>query len=571
MSKENLPEEQTPLTEETPVENETAEAPIPVGPADGREENGAASPAVEAPAADAPAEKADEEEGEADPEPPARKKKVRRRSDTRKLRYGAMATGLSVVVIAGIVLFNVVMGILADRYPLSFDLSEDKTYSLSEQGIAVAESLQKEVQITVFAEESLFANSMRGDELDTIFHQFYQMSREFGSRSGGKVSVSYIDLTANPTLDSQYSQYDLELGDILFESGSRSQLIRYTDLFDQDSSYTGYTVTSLVEQKLASCINTVTSEHQTVVTMLTGHGEDTSGISLLQDLYELNGYTVETVDFTTAAEIHQDSQAVILVGPTRDFTEEERNRLQEWLSNDGNLQRNLFLFCDVSAKLPVLYGFLEGDYGIQVTDNVIQETSNSNLYRDYQYMLECAIGSIESSDLTDTVAGDRILLPYPRQLVTTRDSDISQDNPANTPLITFGSTAKLMPLANEENTQTELIDADSYPVTAVAYAEKQGIVNGSETVSSHVFVSGSSYMLYYLEASGYQNDSFLVSALNAVTGSEGIAITGRSLDSETLSHSDLTAQIVGLWIFTIGLPVVMLVIGLVVFIRRRHL
>lgn len=569
MSKENLPEEQTPQTEETPVENETAEAASPAEPADSQRESGTEAPAAEAPA---PAETGDEDK--TDSPPPAKKKKERRRSDTRKLRYGAMATGLSVIVIAGIVLFNVIMGILADRYPLSFDLSEDKTFSLSEQGIAVAESLQKEVQITVFADESIFANSQRGDDLDTIFRQFYQMSREFGSRSGGKVSVSYIDLTANPTLGSQYSQYDLEIGDILFESGSRSQLISYSDLFDEsiNSSYTGYTRTSLVEQKLASCINTVTSDHQAVVTMLTGHGEDTNAISMLQDLYELNGYTVETVDFTTATDIHEDSQALILAGPTRDFTEEERNRLQEWLSNDGDLQRNLFLFCDMTAKLPVLYGFLEGDYGIQVTDNVIQETYSGNLYRDYyQYMLECAIGSIQSSDLTDAVADQRILLPYPRQLVTTRDSDISQDNPSNTSLVTFGNTAKLMPLADDENTQVELIDADSYPVTAVAYAERQGIINGSETVSSHVFVSGSTYMLYYLETSGYQNDAFLISALNAVTGMEGPAITGRSLDTEMLSHSDLTAQIVGLGIFTIGLPAVMLVISLVVFIRRRHL
>lgn len=570
MSKENLPEEQTPQTEETPVENETAEAASPAEPADSQRESGTEAPAAEAPA---PAETGDEDE--TDSQPPVKKKKERRRSDTRKLRYGAMATGLSVIVIAGIVLFNVIMGILADRYPLSFDLSEDKTFSLSEQGIAVAESLQKEVQITVFADESIFANSQRGDDLDTIFRQFYQMSREFGSRSGGKVSVSYIDLTANPTLDSRYSQYDLSTGDILFESGSRSQLISYTDLYDQatsNSTLTGYTVTSLVEQKLASCINTVASDHQTVITMLTGHGEDTNAISMLQDLYELNGYTVETVDFTTTTDIHEDSQALILAGPTRDFTEEERNRLQEWLSNDGDLQRNLFLFCDMTAKLPVLYGFLEGDYGIQVTDNVIQETYSGNLYRDYyQYMLECAIGSIQSSDLTDAVADQRILLPYPRQLVTTRDSDISQDNPSNTSLVTFGNTAKLMPLADDENTQVELIDADSYPVTAVAYAERQGIINGSETVSSHVFVSGSTYMLYYLETSGYQNDAFLISALNAVTGMEGPAITGRSLDTEMLSHSNLTAQIVGLGIFTVGLPALMLIISLVVFIRRRHL
>lgn len=54
-----------------------------------------------------------------------------------------MATGLSVIVIAAVVLLNVVVGILADRFPLTFDLTKDKTFSLSEQGAAVADSTKR--------------------------------------------------------------------------------------------------------------------------------------------------------------------------------------------------------------------------------------------------------------------------------------------------------------------------------------------------------------------------------------------------------------------------------------------
>ena len=38
--------------------------------------------------------------------------------DHRKLRYGTIATAMSVVVIAAVVLFNVVVGVLDDRFPL---------------------------------------------------------------------------------------------------------------------------------------------------------------------------------------------------------------------------------------------------------------------------------------------------------------------------------------------------------------------------------------------------------------------------------------------------------------------
>ena len=172
-------------------------------------------------------------------------------------------------------LLNVVVGILADRFPLTFDLTKDKTFSLSEQGAAVADSIQKDVQITVFADESLFNTPNFGDERDTILRQFYQLTREYGSRTGGKVKVSYVDLTANPNLESQYVDYGNELttGSILFEAGDRHQMIQYSDLFDVQQSSTsmaGYTVTSLVEQKLASCLNAVASENQTCL-LYTSH------------------------------------------------------------------------------------------------------------------------------------------------------------------------------------------------------------------------------------------------------------------------------------------------------------
>lgn len=566
MSKDNLPEEQAPRTEEAPAGNEA-------------EETSAPSPAEEAADTAETASGTETDAENEDGETSASGKKARRRSDTRKLRYGAMATGLSVIVVAAVVLLNVVVGILADRFPLTFDLTKDKTFSLSEQGAAVAESLKKDVQITVFADESLFNTPNFGDERDTILRQFYQLTREYGSRTGGKVKVSYVDLTSNPNLESQYTDYSNELttGSILFEAGDRHQLIQYSDLFSVEQSYTsaaGYTVTSLVEQKLASCLNAVASENQTVVTMLTGHGEDTTAISLLQQLYELNGYTVETVDFTTAQEIHEDSKALILVGPTKDFSEEERNRLQEWLSNDGNLQRNLLLFCALRTNLPVLYGFVEADYGIQITNNVIQETNNNNLVMDYYYGRAIAISSILDTDLTEASAGKRVLMPNPIQLVTTKDSDITKDNPSNASLITFGSTAKLLELtdADDSDTESEPFDADSYPVTAMAYAERQGIINNTESVSSHVLVSGSVQMLYYLSQSGYYNEDLLISAMNTMSGNtDAVVISGKPLNSEMLNFSNATTQIVGLGIFTIGIPAVTLIICLVVFFKRRHL
>ena len=54
----------------------------------------------------------------------AQNKKIKR--DTRRLRYGGMATALTAVVVAVVILVNVVAGILNDRFPFNFDLTAEK-------------------------------------------------------------------------------------------------------------------------------------------------------------------------------------------------------------------------------------------------------------------------------------------------------------------------------------------------------------------------------------------------------------------------------------------------------------
>lgn len=69
-----------------------------------------------------------------------------------------------------------------------------------------------------------------------------------------------------------------------------------------------------------------------------------------------------------------------------------------------------------------------------------------------------------------------MIFPNSLQLVTTKDSDSTKTNPTNVPLITYTNTAKLYKLADllEENEESEAFDADSYPITAMAYRRKAG-------------------------------------------------------------------------------------------------
>ena len=161
MNKENLPENPE-MNQENPVPPE--EITEAAEPAEAEE---AAASVEEPPVEDGLQEEqtaeddaVGEEAGEEEPVPAADKKgkKKRSRADTRKFRFGAMATGLTVVVIAAVVLLNVVVGILADRFPLNLDLTKDKTYSLQDKSVEVIKNVKKDVEIVIFAEEEVFSS-----------------------------------------------------------------------------------------------------------------------------------------------------------------------------------------------------------------------------------------------------------------------------------------------------------------------------------------------------------------------------------------------------------------------------
>lgn len=296
MKKDNLPEEQNGkksrdeerhnAPKETPEaalsSQETGEDGLPVTLPDQPEMTDELTAVLE----EEKAEKDTAGDAAAEEEAKASKKERREKPprDPRKFRFGAMSTTLTVIVIAAVVLLNVVMDVLAERFPLTADLTSEKTYSLTDVGIEVARKLENNVDITVFMNEDFFKNpSMSAEVQNTVLRQFYQMSRELITQSGNKVSLTYVDLTKDPTKAQSYADYDVTYGDILFVSGARSKKVTIDNLISASGSqYTGYTYTSLVEQTLASGCNAVGNGEVARVTLLTGHQEEQNSLYAAQ-------------------------------------------------------------------------------------------------------------------------------------------------------------------------------------------------------------------------------------------------------------------------------------------------
>lgn len=567
-----------PTDEEAAADGETAgqgEAAEEAGPGEDAEDS--AQPEEESLeeflSEDAAEEEAPEQDGKAKGKKPKKSK-----MDSRRFRYGSMATAITAVVAVLVVVLNVVVSLLADRFPINIDLTQNKLFSLSDNSVEIAKSINKDVQVIVFGSEDLYKNPNMGSDyyqVEALYKEIYKALQQYTSYSGGKVTVKYEDLNLNPQLATQYNKYEVTSGDILLLCGDRYQKASFNDMYEiSGDGYTqAQTVSSKVEVTLASRIKNVMRDTVQVVTAFVGHEEDEDTVSALKSIYEANGYEFKELNLASSEEIDANTVAGLIVGPTKDFTAEEIERLQKWLDNDGKLDRNLMVFADFQAECKNLYEFLNVEYGLEVTDNLIMETS---LTRTFRYSGYYPYADTADTDFTKDLSGSaNVLTPLTRQIVTHKENN-SENSLYNVPIITFPESAKLMKIkdATDENASSEddkSFAADAYPINGMAASVKWTYVD-NEQVKTNVILSGSTQMILAASQANVKNENVLMSALGAMTGVvDDINVSTKSLERDTITFSDSTTLIVGLGVFTVGIPVIILIICLVVFLKRRHL
>ena len=567
-----------PTDEEAAADGETAgqgEAAEEAGPGEDAEDS--AQPEEESLeeflSEDAAEEEAPEQDGKAKGKKPKKSKR-----DSRRFRYGSMATAVTAVVTVLVVVLNVVVSLLADRFPINIDLTQNKLFSLSDNSVEIAKSINKDVQVIVFGSEDLYKNPNMGSDyyqVEALYKEIYKALQQYTSYSGGKVSVKYEDLNLNPQLATQYTKYEVTSGDILLLCGDRYQKASFNDMYEiSGDGYTqAQTVSSKVEVALASRIKNVMRDTVQVITAFVGHEEDEDTVSALKSIYEANGYEFKELNLASSEEIDANTVAGLIVGPTKDFTAEEIERLQKWLDNDGKLDRNLMVFADFQAECKNLYEFLNVEYGLEVTDNLIMETS---LTRTFRYSGYYPYADTADTEFTKDLSGSgNVLIPLTRQIITHKENN-AENSLYNVPLITSPESAKLMKIkdATDENASSEddkSFAADAYPINGMAAAVKWTYVD-NEQVKTNVILSGSSQIILAASQANVKNENVLISALNAMTGVvDDINVSTKSLERDTITFSDSTTLIVGLGVFTVGIPVIILVICLVVFLKRSHL
>ncbi|HHX57327.1 MAG TPA: hypothetical protein GX710_04850 [Clostridiales bacterium] len=109
-----------------------------------------------------------------------------KRFDSKKLRYGTLATAITAIFIVVVVLINVIVGIVMDKYPLKADLTANKIYEVSEKTINYLEGIKSDVEIVVMSDETLYKANSNYKKASEVLEKYAKYS--------DKIKVKYIDM-----------------------------------------------------------------------------------------------------------------------------------------------------------------------------------------------------------------------------------------------------------------------------------------------------------------------------------------------------------------------------------------
>lgn len=231
--------------------------------------------------------------------------------------------------------------------PVSWDLSEEQLFSISDQTRAVLGSLEQPVTLTAFVE----GGESRNPGIDRVLTAYSEASRLVRHR--------LVDPQAEPALASEF--HVREYGTLVVQGADRVQR-----------------ADAIEEPAITNAILTVDHGVALPVCVLTGHGErdpadkGRTGLSAAATGLGQTNYEVRVLNLTAAVDVPGDCRVVVVAGPSNDILPGEREALARYLDSGG---RALVLL-ESRTEIPELTALM-ARYGVVVNHDFVIDTQRN--------------------------------------------------------------------------------------------------------------------------------------------------------------------------------------------------
>lgn len=484
---------------------------------------------------------------------------------------GVFSGGFIAIVVAITVFVNLIAGVVSTKSSwASIDVTSQKLFSISNKTKQMLSKLDSDITLYVMASESSMDDTVK----KTL--EKYKMASDH-------IKVEYKDTTRYPNFYQKFTDTAPSGGSIIVynKNTEKSKVVDYSEIYVSDSSSYYYTGESSVssydcEGQLDAAISYVRSENTYKIYQVEGHDEAVSDSgnfgtsSNLTDIIEKYNCEVESIKLINKEKISVDEcSAVLLLGPEKDYTEQEAKVIINYLKDGGNAIVGLENITSMGVDKPNFYSILK-EFNIEVQDGIIAENNSS--YYSPQYGPFYAF----TDGITGYASGltSYVFTPYSAAM---KEGSNTSDELTYTALSSTTEDAVLKTDAVNSQTYEKEKGDKQGPFDTLVCATKTTTESSEEdkeanTITSNVLVFGSVYSLSdtmdeYVQGS---NTQIVNNALSDYvdTDVETISVPAKSLETTQLNVTESGNRWFGILI-SIIVPVIVLISGIAVWMRRR--
>lgn len=470
----------------------------------------------------------------------------RKAFSSRKFKLGGFQTLTMIIVIVVVIVLNLIVG----KMNFTVDLSSDKIYTLTEDTKNLAGGLSDDITMYYMCQEGKEAL-----QVEKVMDQYDKL---------GHITVEKKDPVVYPNFAKTYTEDEITDNDVIVvdTKNNKSKHVKYSEMIIQDMDYSTYSQTTTLdaEGQLTAAIQSVTSAETKKIYYTAGHGEAELDASFT-DILNKSNMKSGSLDTASQKAVPEDCDILLFNGPKYDITEAEYKMLGTYLKEGG---KAMFLMNVEASKQPYLNKLLS-DYGINIVQGYVFD-SEKCINKELPTYLS---PNVESHDITADVKDTLVCAPLTvgmtsqkkvrstlsvESLLTTSESAFSRTDKTESSLDKTGSD-----VAGPFSVAMAATDKYAENTKGAGHATKL-VVYGSYNFTGSGFISDNKY----------GNRSMILNSLTWLTGSETstLAIPTRSLDQQSVQIKEgdrifWTAALV------VVIPLVLLVIGFVIWYRRR--
>ena len=426
----------------------------------------------------------------------------------------------------------------------SIDISESGTTRISDDTREYLESLEEDVTIYLIAEEG-----GEDDYLSILLGSY--------ADAGDHVSVVQKDPVLYPTFTSEYTSESLSDNSLIIVAGDDSEVVSSSELYTLNSSTYSYEFAG--ESAITGAIVSLTTESKPVVYTLSGHG-DASLPSNATDAIESANMEIAELNLLSEDAVPDDASAVILYGPQSDLSEDEADRLIDYLEDGGSFM----LVSDYTlTDAPNLESVMD-TYGLAAVDGIVAEGSAGISLAGYPYYLLPTVGSADAA-ANVAGAGTYVLFPLAHGIEETDDHRSSVTVEA---LLSTSTSAYVKTDPNNAET-LEYEEGDIAGQTMVGAVATEAV--SSEEDTRVAWFSSTGFVNSQIDARvGGTNIDLFTDTVAWLSDAEGtvMSIDAKGLGSTMLTMNASSATVLSVF-FVGAVPLALLFIGFTIWRERR--